>query len=154
MSTSFCLPDLGTLRGWFGPFPTSGGTAVRGVWLFGFPLALWGYIRVFPRISQILGYGPVSDVTATITPQSNQTVTMYGSLACPFCPIVERRLRDLEEKMGFEFKYVDVTLKPELVLGKNIRSVPVIEVDDRRHVGHATTLDLANLISGDSGGKT
>ena len=132
-------------------FPLRGEPLLMVGWLFAFPLALWGYIRAFPRLSQLLGYGRVSDVAATDTPQSKQVVTMYSSLACPFCPIVERRLRDLERKMGFEFRYVDVTLKPELVRGKNIRSVPVVEVGDQRLVGHATTQELAKLISGASG---
>jgi glutaredoxin len=133
--------------------PVRGELLFAAVWLVAFPLALWGYVRVFPRISHFLGYGRVEDVAAANTPQSKQLVTMYSSLGCPFCPLVEKRLRALEKEMGFEFTYVDVTLKPELVRGKNIRSVPVIEVDDRRLVGNATTQELANLIAGDPEGK-
>ena len=135
-------------------FPIRGELLLAGAWLVAFPLALWGYVRVFPRISQLLGYGRVDDVAASDTPQLKQTVTMYSSLGCPFCPLVEGRLRELEKKMGFELRYVDVTLKPALALGKKIRSVPVVEVGDRRLVGHATTQELAKLIAGDSGGET
>ena len=134
-------------------FPVRGDLLLAGGWLVAFPLALLGYGRVFPRISQLLGYGRVDDVAASNTPQLKQPVTMYSSMGCPFCPLVEGRLRELEKKMGFDFRYVDVTLKPALVRGKKIRSVPVVEVGDRRLVGHATTQELANLISGGSGGK-
>lgn len=134
-------------------FPVRGELLLAGAWLFAVPLAVWGYVRVFPRISHFLGYGRVDDLAATNTPRSGQTVTMYSSLGCPFCPLVEKRLRALEKDMGFEFRYVDVTLKPELVRGKGIRSVPVIEVDGRRLVGHATTQELASLIAGDPEGK-
>ncbi len=130
-------------------FPVVGEWMLGGVWLIAVPLALWGYGRIFPRISQYLGYGPVDDVAASRLPPSRQTVTMYGSLGCPFCPIVEERLRVLETGMGFELRHVDITLKPELVRSKGIRSVPVVEVDDRRIVGHATTQELVDLIAGE-----
>lgn len=129
-------------------FPVRGDFVLAGAWLIALPLALWGYVRVFPRISRVLGYGRVDDVPASEPSRSSRTVTMYGSLGCPFCPIVEERLRGLREEMGFELKHVDVTLKPELVRAKKIRSVPVVEVGDRRLVGHATTQELAALITG------
>ncbi|MFQ5690706.1 MAG: glutaredoxin family protein, partial [Gemmatimonadota bacterium] len=69
-------------------------------------------------------------------------------LGCPFCPLVEGRLRTLAEEMGFEFEHVDVTLRPELVRTKRIRSVPVVEVGDRRLVGNATSRELVDLIAG------
>ncbi len=71
---------------------------------------------------------------------------MYSSSGCPFCPIVERRLRDLQQEMRFELQHIDVTVRPGLVKAKKIKSVPVVEVGGRRLVGHATTRDLADLI--------
>ena len=133
-------------------FPLRGELLLTGAWLVAVPLAVWGYGRIFPHISQLLGYGRVDDVVAGNAPQSKQTVTMYGSIGCPFCPLVEERLRELEKAMGFELRHVDVTLKPDLVRGKGIRSVPVVEVGDRRLVGLATTQDLAIIIAGDSEG--
>ena len=117
-------------------------------WLIGFPLAYRAYTRVFPSISQLLGYGRVDDVPAPRVSPSSRAVTMYSSFGCPFCPIVEERLRALETEMGFDLEHVDVTLRPNLVREKKIRSVPVVEVDDRRLVGHATTRELAELIKG------
>jgi glutaredoxin len=132
-------------------FPMRGEWAPAGAWLVVFPLALWGYVRIFPRISQVLGYGRVDDVAALRTSRSSpKTVTMYSSLGCPFCPIVEERLRALEVELGFELTHVDVTLKPGLARAKKIRSVPVVEVEDRRLVGHATTQELAILIAGEA----
>lgn len=119
-----------------------------GAWLLAFPLALWGYIRVFPRISGLLGYGRVDDVEAPPHAPTGATVTMYASATCPFCPIVEKRLRALQEEMGFDLRHVDVSLKPKLAREKGIRSVPVVEVGERRLVGHATSRELAELISG------
>lgn len=131
-------------------FVVRGEPILAGVWLVAFPLALWGYVRIFPGISEFLGYGRVDDEAAPASALSSEAVTMYGSLGCPFCPIVERRLRELEGEMGFEFRYVDVTLKPELALAKKIRSAPLVEVGDRRWVGHATTQELARLITGEA----
>ena len=50
--------------------------------------------------------------------------------------------------MGFELRREDVTLRPDLVRAKRIRSVPIVEVGDRRLVGHATSQQLARLIAG------
>jgi glutaredoxin len=130
-------------------FPLKGEFQLTVAWLVGFPLALWGYMRVFPRLAPFLGYGRVDDNEVESVPSSRKTVTMYSSLGCPFCPLVEKRLRELEKAMGFEFRHVDVTLKPELVRAKHIRAVPVVEVDDRRVVGHATTAELARIIAGE-----
>lgn len=128
--------------------PLRGDLPAALVWLFALPLAVWAYVRVFPRISPFLGYGRVDDVPAPGAGHVRTAVVMYGSLGCPFCPLVERRLRALQEIMGFELVYVDVTLRPDVVRAKGIRSVPVVEVGDRRMVGHATTEELADLISG------
>ena len=129
--------------------PVRGEIALAAVWLVTFPLALWAYVRAFPRISQFLGYGRVDDVPAASNPMpAPGPVTMYSSLGCPFCPLVEKRLRALQEELGFALEYVDVTLKPDVVRKKRIRSVPVVEVGDHRLVGHATTQELADLVRG------
>lgn len=75
---------------------------------------------------------------------------MYGALGCPFCPLVEERLRGLQAKMGFELRHVDVSLRPDVLRSKGLRSVPVIEVGDRRLVGNATSRELADLVRGRS----
>lgn len=71
---------------------------------------------------------------------------MYGSAVCPFCPIVRMRLDALRPQMGFDFEYVDVTLKPGLVVSKGIKAGPVVEVGDRRIVGHASSEQLSHLV--------
>ncbi|MFQ6044886.1 MAG: glutaredoxin family protein [Gemmatimonadales bacterium] len=122
------------------------------VWLVALPAAWWGYVTLFPAVSRYLGYGRVDDVAPTAVEESPVKVTMYSSLGCPFCPIVEARLEALRRDMGFEFEHTDVTLRPGLLVAKGIRSVPVVEVGERRHVGHATTRELAELIGGAVGG--
>lgn len=49
--------------------------------------------------------------------------------------------------MGFTLKMIDVTLKPQTLMMKGIRSVPVVEVGDHRLVGISTTEQLAALIA-------
>jgi predicted rRNA methylase YqxC with S4 and FtsJ domains len=48
--------------------------------------------------------------------------------------------------MGFTLHRIDVTLKPQILLQKGIKSVPVVEVGQNRLVGHATTEQLVELI--------
>ena len=127
-------------------FPLSGEWVVAAAWLVALPLGLWAYVRAFPKVSQYLGYGRVDDVLAHAPGRSDVRVTMYSSLGCPFCPIVERRLKDLQKEMGFELQHIDVTVRPDLAKARRIKSVPVVEAGDRRLVGHATTRDLADLV--------
>ena len=121
-------------------------------WLILAPLAIWGYIRVFPSISQSMGYGRVDDHPAINTepPPHHEAlrVRLYTALGCPFCPIVEKRLEGLQKEMSFEIDKIDVTLRPDLLTRKGIRAVPVIEVGERRIEGNATSDRLAELISG------
>lgn len=122
-------------------------------WLIFVPLVLWLYIRVFPSISQSMGYGEVHDHPAQNITDSNQnrtasTVTLYTALGCPFCPIVEKRLSALRKRMSFELKKIDVTLRPDLLSSKGIRAVPVIEVGERRLQGNASSEQLSELICG------
>ena len=127
-------------------FLISGDYLRAGVWVVALPTAWWVYVRIFPRVSHYMGYGRVDDAAPGAIDHRAVRVTMYSSLGCPFCPIVQGRLIKLQQQMGFELEHVDVTLHPELLRAKSIRSVPVVEVGDRRWVGHATTRELAELI--------
>ena len=84
-------------------------------------------------------------------PQRTETarilVTFYSFFSCPFCPIVLRRLEALQQVMDFTLKKIDVTLKPQMLVSKGIRSVPVVEVGDKRLVGNLTTAQLAEFIA-------
>ncbi|WP_348263662.1 thioredoxin family protein [Telmatobacter sp. DSM 110680] len=124
-------------------------------WLMALPLVMWVYLRVFPSISQAMGYGKVDDTPAPDAkgpePQRNGAaviVTLYTGLGCPFCPIVEKRLQALRESMNFKIEKIDVTLRPDILASRGIRAVPVIELGERRIQGNATTEQLADLILG------
>lgn len=112
------------------------------------PIGMWGYIRVFPSISQIMGYGRMVDQPARVIDQSETQVRLYTALGCPFCPVVKQRLLALREQMGFDLAEIDVTLKPGLVAAKGIRAVPVVEVGENQLTGNATSEQLAELITG------
>lgn len=127
-------------------FAVKGGFASLLLWLVIAPLAEWAYIRAFPAISQYIGYGSVEDRHAEIVASAPARVTMYAALGCPFCPVVKRRLLALQAEMGFDLDEVDVTLKPDLLITKGVRAVPVVEVGEKRLVGHATSEQLAALI--------
>ena len=122
-------------------------------WCIAFPLALWSYIRVFPSLSQAMGYGKVDDHPAQHPEaQPNRqsvAVILYTALGCPFCPIVEKRLRALQESMNFKIEKMDVTLRPDLLASRGIRAVPVVEVGGRRIQGNATSEQLSELILGE-----
>jgi glutaredoxin len=127
------------LRGW----PTAAFIAVAAV---GFEVA---YLRLFPRLSTLLGYGSVQDLAPAGLPATVTlpTVTLYSASLCPFCPIVRRRLQMLAQEHGFAVAEVDVTLRPDLVRQKGIRGVPVVEADGRLLHGNATTAQLLALVS-------
>ena len=123
------------------------------LWMVGVPCLRWVLFHFFPRISRFLGYGRIVDKVAPIPPQPANTgvaavgVNFYSFFSCPFCPIVLARLQALQKQMGFTLKTFDVTLNPRMLLAKGIRSVPVVEVGDRRLVGNSTTEQLARLIA-------
>jgi predicted DsbA family dithiol-disulfide isomerase len=79
--------------------------------------------------------------------QSQARVTFYTALGCPFCPLMEQRLRELQAEMGFSMEKMDVTLRPELLFAKEIRSVPAIETGGRVLFGLVTKKDLAAAIA-------
>jgi glutaredoxin len=110
-------------------------------------VAQWLYIRKFPSLSAGMGYGRIVDEPAgTVAPQPVK-VTVYTALGCPFCPLIEQRLESLQKTMNFSLEKVDVTLRPDLLTSKGIRSVPVVEVSGRYLFGLVSTKDLAAAIA-------
>jgi len=136
------------LAGGLGFFIFKGFYVLALAWLALLPLAMWAYIRVFPSLSQFMGYGRVDDQPAQRLGRVPTKVTLYTALGCPFCPVVKRRLMALREQMEFSLEEVDVTLKPGVLIAKGIRAVPVVEARHRRLAGNATSEQLAELISG------
>ena len=109
------------------------------------------YVRWFPHVSRWLGYGAVSDVAAGPARESDRRlprVKLYTASACPFCPIVKRRLAELQRQMSFDVDEVDVTFRPDVVRAKGLRSVPVVEAHGRLLVGNATSAQLADFLRG------
>lgn len=107
------------------------------------------YIRSFPRISTWLGYGRLEDRPARDALASTGLpvrVRFYTATVCPFCPVVRRRLRDLQERLRFEIEEIDVTLRPQAITSKGLWSVPVVEAGGRTLVGNVTSEQLAALI--------
>ena len=112
------------------------------------------YLRCFPALSRVMGYGSVADVPAdsVAAPAGRVQVTLYTANVCPFCPIVKRRLEALRERVPFDFYETDVTFQPQVVRDKGLRSMPVVEVNGRFLVGNATTQQLAALLA-DAGAR-
>jgi len=123
------------------------------LWMIGVPCLRWALFYFFPHISRFLGYGRIVDKFSSIPPPhanpsaAHVTVNFYSFFGCPFCPIVLARLQALQKQMGFDLETFDLTLKPQVLLTKGIRSVPVVEVGDRRLIGNSTTEQLAKLIA-------
>jgi glutaredoxin len=118
------------------------------LWLVFLPCLKWAYLRFFPRISKLKGYGSIEDRQPSSFEKSRADVTYYFLVGCPFCPIVKRRLEALQREMGFRLTAIDLTLSPQVAASKGIRSVPVVEVGKDRLIGNATTEQLAQLIAG------
>jgi glutaredoxin len=106
------------------------------------------YLRWFPRISRLLGYGSVADSTAppAALPPHLPRVTLYTANVCPFCPIIKRRLAELQKHSQFEIQEVDVTFRPDLIRSKGLRSVPVLEANGQLLVGNATSEQIAGFL--------
>lgn len=119
-------------------------------WVFFIMLFLWLYVRYFPSLSRYMGYGSVADQPAKDVQQINVKVFLYTGLGCPFCPLVKRRLIELRSKMGFELNEIDVTFRPDLLIAKGIRALPVVEVEKAHWVGNATSEQLAIFIKSNS----
>jgi glutaredoxin len=117
------------------------------LWVCFIALFLWLYVRYFPSVSRFMGYGSVADQLAKNIRPSHAKVTFYTGLGCPFCPLVKSRLHELQSKMGFELREVDITFKPDVLIAKGIRALPVVEVAEARWVGNATSEQLATFIA-------
>jgi glutaredoxin len=75
-------------------------------------------------------------------------VTFYTASLCPFCPLMRRRLADLQQQMHFELREIDLTFRPDLVRAKRLRSVPVVEAGGQVLTGNATSRQLALFLTG------
>lgn len=121
--------------------------------MVGVPILRRALFHFFPYVSRFLGYGWILDKFAPLTPlQTNPraapvVVNFYSFFSCPFCPIVLARLQALQKQLDFTLKTFDVTLDPQTLMTKGIRSVPVVEVGHRRLVGNSTSEQLAGLIA-------
>lgn len=106
------------------------------------------YIRWFPRVSRWAGYGSVADAPAdpTSMPRQLPRVKLYTANVCPFCPIVKRRLSELQRQRPFELEEIDVTFRPEIIRSKGLRSVPVLEANGQLLVGNATSKQIADFL--------
>jgi len=116
------------------------------LWLILLPSLKWALLRFFPRISTWRGYGSVDDTPPASVKKASVEVTYYSLLGCPFCPIVEQRLKTLQKEMDFRLTKIDLTFRPHLSASKGIQSVPIVEVGQNRLTGNATTEQLARLI--------
>lgn len=106
------------------------------------------YLRWFPHMSRWMGYGSVADTPPDSAPMpaALPRVTLYTANVCPFCPIIKRRLAELQRQFPFEVEEVDITFRPEIVRAKGLRSVPVLEANDRLLVGNATSAQIAEFL--------
>ncbi len=106
------------------------------------------YLRWFPYMSRWMGYGSVADTPAdpAMLAASLPRVTLYTANVCPFCPIIRRRLAELQRHTRFEVEEVDVTFRPEIIRAKGLRSVPVLEANGRLLVGNATSAQIAEFL--------
>ena len=120
--------------------------ALAAAWLVLLPAVQWLYIQKFPGLSAIMGYGRIADEPAGTVKPAPVKVTLYTALGCPFCPLIERRLESLKEGMNFSLEKIDITLRPDLLASKGIRSVPAVEVLGRFVFGLVSTKDLAAAI--------
>ena len=96
-----------------------------------------------------MGYGSVADVPARPAPEPAgqlPRVTLYTANVCPFCPILKRRLAELQRHSPFEVEDVDVTFRPDVLRARGLRSVPVVEANGRLLVGKATSAQPADFL--------
>jgi len=127
---------------------------VRAGWVAAIVVLLVGiigqiaYIRWFSHVSRWVGYGSVADTAAdpASMPPRLPRVTLYTANVCPFCPIVKRRLAELQRHNRFEIREIDVTFRPEIVRAKGLRSVPVLEANGQVLVGNATSAQIVEFL--------
>ena len=106
------------------------------------------YVRWFPKISRFIGYGSVADTPVAATPAAATLpgVTLYTANVCPFCPIIRRRLAELQRQSPFEVREIDVTFRPDIIRAKGLSSVPVVEANGQVLVGNATSAQMAAFL--------
>lgn len=144
---------LGLALGWLGYFAGVLYFVYQRSWVGGslfvvlVPCLRWALFHYFPSVSRFLGYGTVDDQVAESAGTARVAVTFYSFFSCPFCPIVLRRLEALQKVMEFTLEKIDLTLQPQMVVSKGIRSVPVVEVGGQQLIGNLTTAQLAEFIS-------
>ncbi len=136
------------LAGFVTFFAIKGAWSLVIAWLVILPIAGWAYVHYFPYISKFVGYGSLDDQRATAVAAAPTEVTLYTAVGCPFCPVVKERLIALRQEMGFSLKEIDVTLRPNVLIAKGIRTLPVVECGTCRLEGNATSERLASLIAG------
>jgi glutaredoxin len=97
----------------------------------------------------------VADTAAAPTAPSKPlpAVTLYTASVCPFCPIIRRRLAELQRQHAFEVREIDITFRPEIVRAKGLRSVPVLEANGRLLVGNATSAQIAEFLRSAAGAE-
>lgn len=107
------------------------------------------YLRWFPYVSRWMGYGSVADTPAAPAAGGAPLpgVTVYTANVCPFCPIVRRRLEDLQRQRPFELQEIDVTFKPDIVRAKGLRAVPVLEANGQLLVGNKTSAEILEFLT-------
>jgi glutaredoxin len=125
---------------------SQGAWAAAAAWLIGAPLCQWLYIRYFPKFSTAMGYGRITDEPAEALQPHSAHVRLYTALGCPFCPLMEQRLEELRGRLGFTLQKVDVTLRPDILAEKGIRSVPAIEIGGRFYTGMVSSKEVAEAV--------
>ncbi len=113
----------------------------------GVPLVQWFSIRHIRSLAPWMGYGRIVDDPAPAVAPAAVRVRLYTAVGCPFCPLIEQRLQALRAGMGFELEKIDVTLRPSLLAGQGIRSVPAVEVGGKWLTGLVSSSELAGEIS-------
>ena len=106
------------------------------------------YVRWFPNLARSMGYGSVADTPVAAVPTGGTLpgVTLYTANVCPFCPIIRRRLAELQRLSRFEVREIDVTFRPDIVRAKGLSSVPVLEANGQFLVGNATSAQIAAFL--------
>jgi len=119
------------------------------LWIVFVPLLQFQYIRRFPAISGLLGYGPITDHAAPKgdAAQTRQHVVLYTALGCPFCPLIEQRLEHLQATLDFTLEKIDVTVRPRLLAARHIRAVPAVEINGQIFTGLISSRDLAAALA-------
>jgi hypothetical protein len=68
-----------------------------------------------------------------------QHVTLYAADICRFCPLLRRPLSELQRHSRIEIEEADVTVRPEIIREKRLRSAPAPGASGRLLVGNATS---------------